>query len=514
MCVRRDARLPAAGSTSRCPHRALRPARGAARGRGASLAGFAVSRARGLPRRCGWAGSWTCSRAPTTRTRATRCCGVVLDGFRARGRGPRAGLRHERAAGRRPAARAASCSGRSPMQFCVRARVADGAVLQRPRRAGTWCSATATWTDEHAAGRARRHRHRGRRPVVGAGARRRMRGAQRGAPARAAGALRPLRRAARPTWSPGRWPRGESSAAVLRALRARAAAARSARTSTRGPRRPSAPRTSRDHTYPHNLPPELLERQLERADGRRSERAWACGPRPTAPAATASTAARCRSWSGSATRSTPASTRSSTSGASAAWCFAGAPARALPPDYEDVRRPGRSRILEIPITAATLPGLPKPLEALYTRLPPLPWRGALKRLGLRAVWLRPSYSPLRDMLAFADRAARRGGAACFNIIFHSSELLPGGSPYTPDAPSVERFLDDLSRLLEHLTARLGAVGPHLRASSRGDVARARAPAHEGPHGHAAPAAAPGGQRAAAAPAGRRRCAAAGTRCAS
>ena len=137
--------------------------------------------------------------------------------------------------------------------------------------------------------------------------------------------------------------------------------------------------------------------------------------------------------------------------------FAGAPGQPYHPDYADVRKRGGARLLEVPISAATMPALPKPLEALYTRLPPLHWRAGLRRLGLRPVWLRPSYSPLRDMLAFADALVARG-ARCFNIIFHSSELLPGGSPYNPDAPSVERFLDALARLLDHLTQRLGAQG--------------------------------------------------------
>ena len=61
------------------------------------------------------------------------------------------------------------------------------------------------------------------------------------------------------------------------------------------------------------------------------------------------------------------------------------------------------------------------------------------------------------VLAFASRLAR-ARVPCFNIIFHSSELLPGGSPYTPDEASVSRFLEDLTRLFEHLTTRLGAVG--------------------------------------------------------
>lgn len=137
--------------------------------------------------------------------------------------------------------------------------------------------------------------------------------------------------------------------------------------------------------------------------------------------------------------------------------FAGAPLVPYRPDYADVRRPGAAKILEIPVTAATLPPLPKALERLYASLPPIPCRGALGRLGLRAVWLRPSYTALPDMLAFATRLSR-ARVPCFNLLFHSSELLPGGSPYTPDQPSVDRFLDHLRRVLDHLTGRLGAVG--------------------------------------------------------
>jgi hypothetical protein len=136
--------------------------------------------------------------------------------------------------------------------------------------------------------------------------------------------------------------------------------------------------------------------------------------------------------------------------------FGGAPTEPYHPDYEDVRRPGPARILEIPVSSATRPHLPKALEALYARLPPIPYRGALKRLGIHPVWLRPSYTSLPEMKALASHLVSRG-VSCLNIPFHSSELLPGGSPYTPDAPSVERFLSDLKALLEHLLGRLGAV---------------------------------------------------------
>jgi len=136
--------------------------------------------------------------------------------------------------------------------------------------------------------------------------------------------------------------------------------------------------------------------------------------------------------------------------------FCGAPLAPYHPDYADVRRSGASRVLEIPISAATIPALPKTLEALYAALPPLPYRGILGRLRLRGVWLRPSYSRLADMLRLATCLAARVGV--LNIAFHSSELLAGGSPYTPDQASVTRFLDDLAHLLEHATQRLAAVG--------------------------------------------------------
>ena len=90
----------------------------------------------------------------------------------------------------------------------------------------------------------------------------------------------------------------------------------------------------------------------------------------------------------------------------------------------------------------------------------------MKRLGLKPVWLRPSYTAVPEMLSFASRLKEKG-EPCLNVIFHSSELLPGGSPYNPDAASVERFEAALRRLLEHATARLGAVGQTYAEFARG-----------------------------------------------
>ena len=135
--------------------------------------------------------------------------------------------------------------------------------------------------------------------------------------------------------------------------------------------------------------------------------------------------------------------------------FAGAPVAPYHPDRARLGKAGASPVLEIPVSAATFPMLPKTLEAAYARLSPPRWRPVLRRLGLRPVWLRPSYSPVRDATALADALVRRG-IPTLNMLFHSSELLPGGSPYARDAPAVDRFFGALERLFEHFVGRLGA----------------------------------------------------------
>jgi hypothetical protein len=228
---------------------------------------------------------------------------------------------------------------------------------------------------------------------------------------------------------------------------------------------PFRPEDVARHTYPHNLPPALLERQLSDLTAVIQQE---LGVRPTTYRAGrngfdgASLPILERLGFTVDTSVDPLFNERRKGG----MVFAGAPLTPYHPDYADVRRAGPSTILEVPISAATSPALPKAAEALYARLRPIPWRGALRRLGLKAVWLRPSYAALPDMVAFASRLAR-AGVPCFNIIFHSSELLPGGSPYTPDEASVARFLDDLKRLLEHLTTRLGARG-HTYAEFRAE----------------------------------------------
>lgn len=137
--------------------------------------------------------------------------------------------------------------------------------------------------------------------------------------------------------------------------------------------------------------------------------------------------------------------------------FAGAPVYPYRPDPSNVRKAGASKVLEIPVSAATAPFLPKALERRFASLPAIPWRGYLKRLGLRAVWLRPSYSSVSDAKALASTLVARG-VPTLNMLFHSSELVPEGSPYNRTDADVDRFFEKLERVFEHIVKRLGAQG--------------------------------------------------------
>lgn len=141
--------------------------------------------------------------------------------------------------------------------------------------------------------------------------------------------------------------------------------------------------------------------------------------------------------------------------------FAGAPVSPYWPGHADVRTEGASSVLEIPVSAATAPALPKSLERLYASLPAIPWRGYLKRLGLRPVWLRPSYSSVEDAKGLASALVARG-VPTLNMLFHSSELVPLGSPYNRTGADVDLFFERLERVFEHIMKRLEARGVTYR----------------------------------------------------
>jgi peptidoglycan/xylan/chitin deacetylase (PgdA/CDA1 family) len=125
--------------------------------------------------------------------------------------------------------------------------------------------------------------------------------------------------------------------------------------------------------------------------------------------------------------------------------------------YDSAVRPGSSRVLEVPVSAALNRRLPRPLQYLYARAPkPYTTKRVLRKLGIAHVrWLRPSYSSLDDMIGLArDLAAAR--EPVLNLLFHSSEAIVGGSPYNRTAAELQAFFDRLERFFEFAVGSLAA----------------------------------------------------------
>jgi hypothetical protein len=138
--------------------------------------------------------------------------------------------------------------------------------------------------------------------------------------------------------------------------------------------------------------------------------------------------------------------------------FAGAPLLPYFVSREDPRRPGDSGLLEVPVSSALDRRWPRWLETAYADFESAyHFRRALRLLRIaRPIWLRPSYSKPEDMEKLARRLLRDGGAPA-NLIFHSSELLAGASPYNRTASDVDRFYAALESLLAFLAGN-GASG--------------------------------------------------------
>jgi peptidoglycan/xylan/chitin deacetylase (PgdA/CDA1 family) len=142
--------------------------------------------------------------------------------------------------------------------------------------------------------------------------------------------------------------------------------------------------------------------------------------------------------------------------------FAGAPRTPYFVGDENPCRPGSSPLLELPITSALNRRWPQWLQTAYAGFTPAyQFRRVLRLMKIvRPIWLRPSYSKTEDMLLLAKRIVSTREPLA-NIIFHSSELIPGGSPYNATEADVDRFYDALRELLSFLSDK-GVEGRTFR----------------------------------------------------
>ena len=137
--------------------------------------------------------------------------------------------------------------------------------------------------------------------------------------------------------------------------------------------------------------------------------------------------------------------------------FVGAPLTPYYLAYDDATRPGTSRVLELPITAALNRRVPAVVEHLYARAPRnYTTKRVLRLLRIAHVrWLRPSYTSAEEMIALARQVVAQP-APILNLLFHSSEVIVGGSPYNKTEAELAAFYERLGKALTFMTGNLGA----------------------------------------------------------
>lgn len=121
------------------------------------------------------------------------------------------------------------------------------------------------------------------------------------------------------------------------------------------------------------------------------------------------------------------------------------------PSYEDHRRAGAARLLEIPVTTGFTRLVHGWIRSVYL-YGPLLARRVMHRSGVtRLVAAQPTQYTEADILALCDHAVA-AGTPVLNFTFHSSEVMPRGSPRFATNEEVAEFLQKLGRILAHLRA--------------------------------------------------------------
>jgi hypothetical protein len=116
---------------------------------------------------------------------------------------------------------------------------------------------------------------------------------------------------------------------------------------------------------------------------------------------------------------------------------------------------GEPGLVELPVTVVQtyeiLDRYPTLLRA-YRSLPARAVRRTLLRRWLRPqpMWLTPRPDYDADDLACVWRRAEAAGAEVAVMMFHSSELMPGGSPFRPTASSVHELYTCLDRFFAYV----------------------------------------------------------------
>lgn len=115
-------------------------------------------------------------------------------------------------------------------------------------------------------------------------------------------------------------------------------------------------------------------------------------------------------------------------------------------DPQDIAKPGRSSLLEVPMsTQYRYSPLVNRVKQSVDRL-----RG--KKRGAKVNWLRPAVGNLDNMKRVVEKTLAEG-SDYVEFMLHSSEFMPGGSPTFKTEADIEKLYDDLEQLFAWLQSR-------------------------------------------------------------
>jgi len=113
-------------------------------------------------------------------------------------------------------------------------------------------------------------------------------------------------------------------------------------------------------------------------------------------------------------------------------------------NLDDISVPGDSPLLEVPVSIRAIPRN-RAMRRAQTVLKRTSWGGRVVRNLLPEYrWLRPL--PRRGALVPLLERFRREERPYAEFMMHSSEFMPGGSPYFPTVDNVDRLYDQLEQL--------------------------------------------------------------------
>jgi len=124
----------------------------------------------------------------------------------------------------------------------------------------------------------------------------------------------------------------------------------------------------------------------------------------------------------------------------------------------DVCKSGDSGLFEVPTTITSTNRLfdIKTLDRLFNKFRKLKTgRSISRKLSLDPKWFRPYPKINANELIRMYKTALRRNAPVIQMMFHSSELMPGGSPYNPTEESVELLFNKFEVLFSYIAKNGG-----------------------------------------------------------